>query len=315
MTFGTSRYIGRIHHANSYLAAGGVELTLDLLPLTYRVAAHIHGTPIPVETISGSVMDSHHTGASLQEFYATLGAQNGADGRGSLCWDRIQVDAATSLANSLHPTPTILLPRINAEYVQGETVMLQGGSSTQGGTSVTSYVWHAASAGYLGSGSNLSVVLASAGAEEIHLSVANDSGGAATTSTVVWVHVDADGNGLPDTWEQQYWPAGGSGGSLFDSDADRASNWDEWIAGTNPTNDTSYLRFDDISLSADGSRIVVQWAGRSNRPYAVDAAMPLDTGTFTNLSTTPPSPHDQPLAVSNTIPAATTGQFRLRIPR
>jgi hypothetical protein len=50
--------------------------------------------------------------------------------------------------------------------------------------------------------------------------------------------LDADANGLPDAWEEQYFP-GLTMDPLADSDGDGTSNLMEYLAGTNPTDRSS----------------------------------------------------------------------------
>jgi hypothetical protein len=50
--------------------------------------------------------------------------------------------------------------------------------------------------------------------------------------------LDADANGLPDAWEEQYFP-GQVVDPLADSDGDGTSNLMEYLAGTNPTDPSS----------------------------------------------------------------------------
>ena len=51
-------------------------------------------------------------------------------------------------------------------------------------------------------------------------------------------NLDADANGLPDAWEEQYFP-GLTMDPLADSDGDGTSNLMEYLAGTNPTDRSS----------------------------------------------------------------------------
>ncbi len=70
------------------------------------------------------------------------------------------------------------------------------------------------------------------------------SGSGITTSDTVTITRaaaadDTDGDGLPDTWEQQHFGSTTGGVSGADGDADGASNWEEYIADTVPTNNAS----------------------------------------------------------------------------
>ena len=76
---------------------------------------------------------------------------------------------------------------------------------------------------------------------------------------------DANANGLPDTWEQQYFP-GQPVNPEADSDGDGASNLLEYLAGTNPTNPSS--RFQTTgAISGTSYSLPIQTS--SGRTYQV----------------------------------------------
>lgn len=78
--------------------------------------------------------------------------------------------------------------------------------------------------------------------------------------------------------------------AVDDSDADGLLNWQEWIAGTDPTNPRSVLSV--TNLFPDGTGYVLHWPSISNRIYTVDRATNLILPGFeviaTNLPATPP---------------------------
>jgi len=77
---------------------------------------------------------------------------------------------------------------------------------------------------------------------------------------------DTDGDGLPDSWEEQYWP-----GDLSHSPGDLAANTDYtvgqcYIAGLDPTDpDAAFL----LSSVFSPLSSVLQWSGVSGRVYIV----------------------------------------------
>jgi hypothetical protein len=78
-------------------------------------------------------------------------------------------------------------------------------------------------------------------------------------------------------WLQQYGlPTNGSA-DYVDSDGDGMSNWQEWIAGTNPTNALSVLAM--LVPTNNGSGITVTWQSVATRSYYLQAG--------TNLSGAP----------------------------
>ena len=79
-------------------------------------------------------------------------------------------------------------------------------------------------------------------------------------------------------WLQQYGlPTDGSA-DYSDSDSDLMNNWQEWIAGTVPTDTSSALRLLDPTRAESG--VTVSWQSVSNRTYFLERA--------TNLGTAPP---------------------------
>jgi hypothetical protein len=101
---------------------------------------------------------------------------------------------------------------------------------------------------------------------------------------------DSNGNGIPDAWELQYF------GSLTnsvsdDADRDGLSNYGEWVAGTNPTNNQSVLAFTNMLQNA-GSATVVRWASESNRYYTLLLSTNLMSDPFSTVLTnrTPATP-------------------------
>jgi len=82
---------------------------------------------------------------------------------------------------------------------------------------------------------------------------------------------DANFDGLPDDWQSRYWglnplgwPAGGA-----DSDGDGASNLQEFLAGTNPTNPSSALRLDMVR---NGQGVWLNWNTEPGFVYQVQVS-------------------------------------------
>lgn len=74
-------------------------------------------------------------------------------------------------------------------------------------------------------------------------------------------------------WLQQYGlPADGSA-DYTDSDFDGHNNWQEWVAGTNPTDATSVLRM--LSATGGVSGVTVNWPSVAGRRYVLECATDL----------------------------------------
>jgi len=81
---------------------------------------------------------------------------------------------------------------------------------------------------------------------------------------------DADGDGMPDEWETEHF--GGTdvpgGGAAEDWDDDGLCNLDEWVAGTNPADDSSVLAISCIIAGSD-STITIRWPSVSGKHYSI----------------------------------------------
>jgi hypothetical protein len=88
--------------------------------------------------------------------------------------------------------------------------------------------------------------------------------------------VDADGDGIPDWWEIRYYGADTGAVAGDDTDKDRMTAWDEYVAGTNPTNRESLLAMGP--LLALGTSYEVRWSSVDDRLYALDSSTNLAAG-------------------------------------
>uniref|UniRef100_UPI00356A52D4 lamin tail domain-containing protein n=1 Tax=Pontiella sp. TaxID=2837462 RepID=UPI00356A52D4 len=85
---------------------------------------------------------------------------------------------------------------------------------------------------------------------------------------------DIDADGLPDTWETLYFSDTQAAAAHLDSDGDRISNAAEYIAGTDPTDDTSYPGVRSVRPQVNGC--IVEWDAVTGRVYRVHYTEALD---------------------------------------
>ncbi len=104
--------------------------------------------------------------------------------------------------------------------------------------------------------------------------------------------VDGDANGLPDWWEGKYFDHLTGTDPNGDADHDRASNLAEWLAGSNPTNASSYLHLIAPTLNPTNG-LVIQWPSVAGKFYRLERATNLLTGfdsvVRTNIAATSPT--------------------------
>jgi len=123
---------------------------------------------------------------------------------------------------------------------------------------------------------------------------------------------DADGNGLPDAWELQYFGHTGVNPN-DDPDQDGFSNLQEYIADTNPLDSNSYLRITSVQVSTNG--VQINWSGGVQAwQYLQRISSIGGTNTWVNIQTVQP-----PTAVNGSYldVAATNGAsfYRIRVQR
>jgi hypothetical protein len=80
--------------------------------------------------------------------------------------------------------------------------------------------------------------------------------------------LDSDGDSLPDSWEEAYFGNSTNTDATADSDADGMSNLDEYIAGMDPTNATSFFMVTAPEQTPAGD-FIIQWEAVTDRVYGV----------------------------------------------
>jgi hypothetical protein len=86
-------------------------------------------------------------------------------------------------------------------------------------------------------------------------------------------------DGIPDTWRLLYFGTVSNALSAAgaDPDGDGASNWQEFVAGTNPQDATSVFKFLP-ALSSPGSSFTLQWPSVVNKNYTVQSSASAEGG-------------------------------------
>jgi hypothetical protein len=92
-------------------------------------------------------------------------------------------------------------------------------------------------------------------------------------------NADSDGDGIPDSWELQYFGCATCSDPNADSDGDGMSNLMEYMAGTNPTNSASVFAITAIARESNDLRVT--WTTGIGKTNALQCVVPT-ARTFTN---------------------------------
>ena len=125
---------------------------------------------------------------------------------------------------------------------------------------------------------------------------------------------DTDGDRLPDTWERQYGlnpadPADGAG----DQDGDGATNRQEYLAGTDPTDPQSVLRIDEVRPAGAGGREIV-FRSVPNRGYSVWGRDRLGDGVWQEVGRVGPAASGGEVRVMESTPGPSARYYRVTSP-
>ncbi len=94
------------------------------------------------------------------------------------------------------------------------------------------------------------------------------------------VPVDSNGNGVADSWEQQYFSTNAFVATA-DTDHDGQNNLNEYRSGTNPTNANSFFRTDETSAT---NNLTLVWLVAPGRSYRVEATTIISTGGWSAVA-------------------------------
>jgi len=90
------------------------------------------------------------------------------------------------------------------------------------------------------------------------------------------------------------------------------NNWQEWVAGTIPTDSTSVLKLYNLVLTNGPAGLVLNWQSVSNRSYFVQRAMGLiPAGGFSTIASSLPGQVPMQSFLDTT--ATNTGPYFYRV--
>jgi hypothetical protein len=89
---------------------------------------------------------------------------------------------------------------------------------------------------------------------------------------------DVDYDGMPDDWERIYFSSLTNMTASSDNDNDQFLDWQEYVAGTIPTNSGSRLVITGVVLA--GTNLALTWQSVSNRQYSIVSRTNLTAGAW-----------------------------------
>jgi hypothetical protein len=139
--------------------------------------------------------------------------------------------------------------------------------------------------------------------------------GALSTRAEIEVLDDTDGDGLPDEWETAHGLDPNSNADRdSDPDGDTMTNWEEFIAGTDPQNPENYLKVsENAALSGGGA--ILRFNAVSNRTYTIESRANVAASPWTRVADTVASSTSREISITNSQPGSASRFYRLMTPK
>jgi hypothetical protein len=120
---------------------------------------------------------------------------------------------------------------------------------------------------------------------------------------------DADGDGMPNGWEVAHQLNPDASDAALDFDEDGMTNFEEFIANTNPADATDRLTLKASASSALGGVVVLDFLAYSNRTYSILWRTAIDDSGWANLLDIEARPTNRMVAVTNQLPAGVNSRY------
>ena len=200
--------------------------------------------------------------------------------------------------------------------VQGDTIVLTSLAGPQHPTLPVSYRWRKATS-FLSGQTNSALILTNVQliqTASYSVQVTNLAGTINSANAVLTVLADADGDHVPDDWEiaNGFDPSNPADGAL-DPDGDGFTNYQEFVAGTNPHDSDSYLKVGSIGREASG--VSLEFLAASNRTYSVLYTTNLNGASWWKLVDVSDRPTNWVSIITDPGPASPGRYYRLLTPK
>jgi hypothetical protein len=204
--------------------------------------------------------------------------------------------------------------------VQGDTVTF---TVRVAGTPPFAFRWRRGSTVIVpfGTGTDTLVLtnVQAANAGNYNVSITNAAPGGSLISSAnaaLIVLADSDGDHVPDVWMMQCFGhtnglAADHSRAQDDADGDDFLNWQEYRAGTDPTDAASYLRLDAVEWS--GGRAGVHFQGVAGKRYGLDGLDTLGLANWITITNLAVSTNSEVLLNDRTATNTATRFYRLRL--
>jgi hypothetical protein len=269
-------------------SAGGSDyLMMRFDSVGTRLWTRLWGSPNDDTGAKGAVLDTAGNVFVCGDTYGSFGGE--VNPSAAVFWESATLSRWRMGANT-PPQAWIDRPLGGREFLAGEAVPCVGRAADLDDGVATTLVWRVGGGGGEGLGPTSTVSSAVAGPQTVTLRAIDRESATGTATVVVTILADG-GSGLPETWEDAYWPGGGSGGAAHDWDGDGAPNGEEWQAGTDPTNPASVFHVAAPVPETPDGRFALRWPSAGDRDYEVGVTTNLSVpfGILTNLAPTPPT--------------------------
>jgi hypothetical protein len=142
--------------------------------------------------------------------------------------------------------------------------------------------------------------------------LANPSGAAANMTFNIVTLPDVDADGLPDAWENaNSLNATNAADRVLDADGDGALNWEEYVAGTDPWDNTSVLHIENPAFEA--GMFTLDFQAVSNRTYSLQSRSAPTSGPWQRVVNVPATANNRVVSVTNSL-SGTQRFYRLVTP-